>query len=125
MLVEHYFLKDIVRATPNTLSSRRIVAAKRIDKKLEFVKHMKSLNQSFSTWFRDKTRECPDDIMIEAAQDYIDYANQLQDRYLRTYGEVLTFGSGDCGQLAHGVENDDDLMVKFPRIVYSLRYSIR
>jgi len=103
------------------LSSRRIVAAKRIDKKLEFVKHMKSLNQSFSRWFCDKARECPDDLMIEAAQDYIDYAIQLQDRYLRTYGEVLTFGSGDCGQLAHGVENDDDLMVKFPRIVYSLR----
>ena len=47
--------------------------------------------------------------------------NQLNDRYLRSFGEVLTFGSGDCGQLAHGDENDEDLSVRFPRIVFSLR----
>lgn len=33
----------------------------------------------------------------------------------------MTFGSGDCGQLAHGMDSDEDTMVKFPRIVYSLR----
>ena len=46
---------------------------------------------------------------------------QLEDRYLRRHGEVLTFGSGDCGQLAHGIDDDDDLTVRFPRVVYSLR----
>lgn len=45
----------------------------------------------------------------------------MEDRYLRKYGEVLTFGSGDCGQLAHGTENFEDMEVKYPRIVYSLR----
>jgi alpha-tubulin suppressor-like RCC1 family protein len=35
--------------------------------------------------------------------------------------QVFTFGSGDCGQLAHGVEEDEDMMVKFPRIVRSLQ----
>lgn len=59
--------------------------------------------------------------MIDAVQDYIDYMKQLEDRYLCSYGEVMTFGSGDCGQLAHGIDEDDDVMVKFPRIVYSLR----
>ena len=59
--------------------------------------------------------------MIDGVQDYIDYIKQLENRYLSLYGEVMTFGSGDCGQLAHGVEKDEDLMVKFPRIVYSLR----
>jgi regulator of chromosome condensation len=54
-------------------------------------------------------------------QDYIGYATQLEERYLSKYGEVLTFGSGDCGQLAHGIDEDEDLIVKFPRIVYSLR----
>lgn len=34
---------------------------------------------------------------------------------------MLTFGSGDCGQLAHGVEEYEDMEVAFPRIVYSLR----
>ena len=33
-------------------------------------------------------------------------------RYLRVHGEVLTWGSGDCGQLAHGTEDEADLSVK-------------
>lgn len=59
--------------------------------------------------------------VLQLLQDYVDHVTSLEDRYLRTYGEVLTFGSGDCGQLAHGIENDNDLMVKYPRVVYSLR----
>ncbi len=54
-------------------------------------------------------------------QDYLDHVALLEDRYLRTYGEVLTFGSGDCGQLAHGIDEDEDLMVKYPRTILSLR----
>eukprot|EP01041_Mallomonas_annulata_P006089 gene6089-12293_t len=109
------------KATPNTLSSRRMVLAKKVDRKMEFCTHMKVLNRTFHDWFRAQVARDPCALMIDAAQDYVDYSCQLQDRYLRTYGEVLTFGSGDCGQLAHGIENDEDLMVKFPRIVYSLR----
>ena len=61
-------------------------------------------------------------LILTPTKDYIDHVTSLEDRYLRTYGEVLTFGSGDCGQLAHGIEEDNDLMVKYPRVVYSLRY---
>ena len=35
--------------------------------------------------------------------------------------QVFTFGSGECGQLAHGVEDDRDLIVKIPRLVSTLR----
>lgn len=91
------------------------------NKKKEFVKYIKELNMSFMKYFCDCISNDPKQYMIDAVQDYIDYANQLEDRYLRSYGEVMTFGSGDCGQLAHGLEQDDDLMVKYPRIVYSLR----
>lgn len=110
-----------MRATPNTLASRRMLVPKTSSKKKEFVKHMKVLNQSFFDWFGTCVRADPNQFMNDAVQDYIDYASQLEDRYLRSYGEVMTFGSGDCGQLAHGVEKDDDLMVRFPRVVYSLR----
>jgi hypothetical protein len=79
------------------------------------------LNSSFLSYFRDCVAKDPQQYLTDAVQDYIDYANQLEDRYLRSYGEVMTFGSGDCGQLAHGLDGDDDLMVKYPRIVYSLR----
>lgn len=85
------------------------------------MKYIKELNTSFMEYFRDCIANDPQQYMIDAVQDYIDYAHQLEDRYLRSYGEVMTFGSGDCGQLAHGLEQDDDLMVKYPRIVYSLR----
>lgn len=62
------------------------------------------------------------DLHTPLSQDYVDHVESLEDRYLRIYGEVLTFGSGDCGQLAHGIENDEDLMVKYPRVVHSLRF---
>jgi regulator of chromosome condensation len=82
---------------------------------------MKTLNAAFYEWFRGqvKSNSCAD--LVNGAQDYIDFSTQLEERYLRSYGEVLTFGSGDCGQLAHGIEDDCDLMVPYPRIVYSLR----
>ena len=73
--------------------------------------------------FKEHVQENDLAVLTEGAQDYVDYVTQLEERYLKAYGEVLTFGSGDCGQLAHGVTEDEDLMVRFPRIVYSLRYS--
>lgn len=85
------------------------------------MRHIKALNRAFYEWFQSEVKKDPCAVMIDAAQDFVDYSVQIQDRYLRSHGEVLTFGSGDCGQLAHGVEKDEDLMVKFPRIVYSLR----
>jgi alpha-tubulin suppressor-like RCC1 family protein len=40
-----------------------------------------------------------------------------------TYGTALAaqFGSGECGQCAHGDESEADLVVTVPRVVYSLR----
>eukprot|EP01039_Chlorochromonas_danica_P000336 gene336-360_t len=112
---------EFVRATPNTLASRRIVTAQRKDKKEQFAKHLVSLNKNFYSWLREQIAAdaCVD--LSDGFQDYVDYVSSLEDRYLRTYGEVLTFGSGDCGQLAHGIDEEEDLSVKFPRIVYSLR----
>ncbi len=110
-----------LKATPGTLAGRRIVTANIVSKKREFVRHISALNRSFHQWFRSQCAEDPTADLSDGVQDYIDYANQLQDRYLKEYGEVLTFGTGDCGQLAHGVEEDDDMMVRFPRIVTSLR----
>ena len=106
---------------------------------------MYTLNTSFYKWLKeqiekDEGADLTDGFQVESfilifnttvymliislfydKQDYIDYVSSLEDRYLRKYGEVLTFGSGDCGQLAHGTENMEDLEVKYPRIVYSLR----
>eukprot|EP01038_Epipyxis_sp_PR26KG_P006020 gene6020-8290_t len=112
---------EFSKATPSTLASRRMVTANRVDRKAEFAKHIQVLNKSFYDWFQAQFKADPCAELDDGFQDYVDHVTLLEDRYLRSYGEVLTFGSGDCGQLAHGVENDEDLMVRFPRVVYSLR----
>eukprot|EP01031_Cornospumella_fuschlensis_P043807 gene43807-53571_t len=109
------------KATPNTLASRRMVVAQRKDKKELFARHLVSLNKSFHSWLKEQIAADPYADLSDGFQDYVDHVTSLEDRYLRSYGEVLTFGSGDCGQLAHGTERDEDLMVKYPRTVYSLR----
>ena len=107
-------------ATPNTLASRKMVAANKFDKKQEFGRYIKALNTSYYNWFKEQVTSDPYAYLVNGAQDFVDHTIQLEERYLRANGEVLTFGLGDCGQLAHGIDNDEDLMVKFPRIVYSL-----
>ena len=37
--------------------------------------------------------------LVDASNDYLQYAKDLEERYLRRYGEVFTFGSGECGQV--------------------------
>jgi regulator of chromosome condensation len=103
------------------LAGRRQVSARLQNKRKEYLRHLRVLNASFFEWLQRHVKEAPQLNLADAAQDYVDYSSQLQDRYLKEYGEVFTFGSGDCGQLAHGTENDEDLMVKYPRVVYSLR----
>lgn len=110
------------KADASTLAGRRILSASRGEsKKLEFIKHIKELNASFRSWFQEQIQQDFKANLSNAVQDYIDYASQLESRYLRQYGECLTFGSGDCAQLGHGTDEDEDLMVKFPRIVFPLR----
>lgn len=112
---------SFIRADASALSTRRMTQLKSSSKSEELAKHIRSLNRSFLQWFRDTISSDASALCIDGAQDYIDYMNALEDRYCRRYGEVLTFGTGDCGQLAHGIEEDEDLMVRYPRIVYSLR----
>jgi hypothetical protein len=123
---------------------RLVVAQKPHAKRHAFAKQIQALNHSFYDWLQNQINKDPLSSLMDGAQvggcycaiagegkslkislqqDYVDHVTSLEDRYLRTYGEVLTFGSGDCGQLAHGIEEDNDLMVKYPRVVYSLRYA--
>lgn len=101
-----------------------MLTARVVNKKKEFIKHIRALNDSFFSWFQEQVESDPTASLKDGVQDYIDYVTQLESRYLTEYGEVLTFGNGDCGQLAHGMDTDEDLMVRFPRIVYSLRLYI-
>ena len=112
---------SFARADPQTLSSRRILTAPKRGRNEECARHIKALNASFISWFREELKSKPHADLAAGSQDYSDYMSQINNRYLKTHGEVLTFGSGDCGQLAHGTEEEEDLLVKYPRVVYSLR----
>lgn len=79
------------------------------------------MNKQFATWAAAQLAKDPDTPLIEASNDYLQYLSTLEERYLRTHGEVFTCGSGECGQLAHGVDGDDALSVLRPRIVHFLR----
>ena len=59
---------------------------------------------------------------MDAARDYVRYAEQLEARFLPKRTEVLSFGSGDCGQLAHSstLEDENDTVVAKPRVVKAL-----
>jgi regulator of chromosome condensation len=84
-------------------------------------RNVRALNINFYNWFSDKVKHSGNGgdsaDYQEAAADYVVAMKDLQSRYLRPAGDVLTFGSGDCCQLGHGNEEDDDLMVKYPRVV--------
>lgn len=81
-----------------------------------------SLNKSFSAFAESALSSTPSEAIIDAARDYVRYAEQLEKRFLPTRTEVLSFGSGDCGQLAHSstLEDEADTVVAKPRIVAAL-----
>jgi len=88
------------------------------EKRRQFQVSLRALNQGFAEWVR--VQSATGASLVCGVQDYKDYVAALRSRYLRVSGQVLTFGSGDCGQLAHGIEEDLDLMVKSPRKILSL-----
>jgi regulator of chromosome condensation len=96
-------------------------AAAEEDRRAAFLGALAALNAQFAAWVQAAVAKDPDAPLIDAGHDYIAYVTALEEKYLRPDGEVFTFGSGECGQLAHGVEEEDDLSVRKPRIVTSLR----
>ena len=87
-------------------------------KQAAFAQGLSKLNAAFAAWVREQGGRGLS--LAAGVQDYRDYVSSLRGKYLRGEGQVLTFGSGDCGQLAHGIDEDEDLMVKYPRKVLSL-----
>ena len=107
------------RASGSDIARRRIVSGKR-DKQKEFARHLTILNTKFAKYIENLMRDSPCCPWDAAIQDYLAYVNELERRYLTTSrkGQVFTFGSGECGQLAHGVDHDKDLMVTLMLCVF-------
>ncbi|TYZ57713.1 hypothetical protein PybrP1_006288 [[Pythium] brassicae (nom. inval.)] len=81
----------------------------------EAQRHLTALNRAFAANVRAQWQHNRRGDWLENMREYVAYARDVEARFGTQYGTVLTFGSGDCGQLGHGVENDADMMVKYPR----------
>jgi len=86
----------------------------------EYERQLSCLNQAFATWVNSNAEGNPLAVWRDGCHDYITYAQQLYLKF-RLRGWVLSFGSGDCGQLGHGTEEDEDLSVGRPRVVETLK----
>lgn len=132
---------DYARADASTLVGRRMVRASG-DEDVRSKKHRRKawlhgiseLNKGFAKWAEDVRPQVPefkvgDDpktkppvFFLEACQEYQREAAALRERYCLTYGEVMTFGNGDMGQLGIADRDGDAVSeVLRPRAVKALR----
>ncbi|EEY53266.1 regulator of chromosome condensation (RCC1)-like protein [Phytophthora infestans T30-4] len=108
------------RAPTQVLQARKIVLATPTSCSQEAARQLAALNRAFlanlkAQWVHNKT-----DSWTQNMKEYISYAREINAKFGAHAGQMLTFGSGDCGQLGHGVEKDKDLMVEFPLVVRPL-----
>ena len=79
------------------------------------------LNANFSEWVARSTRERPLSDWSVGLWDYVAAAKSIDETLALPSGRVFSFGSGDCGQLGHGVEGGmADLCVGRPRLISAL-----
>ncbi|KAL3666092.1 hypothetical protein V7S43_008883 [Phytophthora oleae] len=121
------------RAPTQVLKARKIVTATPTSRAQEAARQLAALNRAFlanlkTQWSLNKT-----DSWAQNMKEYISYAREIDAKFGGRAGQLLTFGSGDCGQLGHGVNTDEEMemdendpkkddkfMVKFPRVVCPL-----
>ena len=105
------------RADHSTLATRTILTTRTS----EYHRHVMALNLHFTSILKSQMEHSSTSSWLKNMTEYKIHAARIEERYGSWKGHVWTFGSGDCGQLAHGVEKDKDLMVHFPRQVLNLK----
>ncbi|KAG3119350.1 hypothetical protein PI124_g2498 [Phytophthora idaei] len=112
---------SFLRAPTQVLKARRIVTATPTSRAQEAARQLAALNRAFVANLKAQWAHNKVDSWAQNMKEYISYAREIDAKFGAHAGQMLTFGSGDCGQLGHGVEDEDeDLTVKFPRVVRPL-----
>ncbi len=91
-----------------------------IARKALYAQSMTTLYKSFETWLKSQIKTNPDTDLTQGVEDCVSQINDINSRYLTEHGSILTFGSGDCGQAGHGIDDEADLAVRIPKIIASL-----
>eukprot|EP00957_Ditylum_brightwellii_P089497 6814918-Ditylum_brightwellii.AAC.1 len=111
--------------------SSRMKASQDKRRKL-YIAEVTKVNKEFAAWAAQQQRRLFDSSAIHSlpteddspkdkalkffttqAREYIRLMAEIRARYDRTHGDVLTFGTGDCGQICHGEDLDTS---KIPRL---------
>ena len=83
---------------------------------------MRRLNENFRAWVEKISRERQLSDWSAGVWDYVQAARTIDATLSPPTGRVYSFGSGDCGQLGHGVERGEaDLCVGRPRAIDTLK----
>ncbi|RLN48043.1 hypothetical protein BBJ28_00004861, partial [Nothophytophthora sp. Chile5] len=108
------------RAPDKVLQARKIFTATASSRAQEAARQLAALNRALVATLKTQWAHNQSGSWAENMKEYVAYTRDIDAKFGDRAGKMLTFGSGDCGQLGHGVEEDDDLMVKFPRVVKPL-----
>jgi len=113
------------RADTSALARRKQLVPKKQDKEAKMAGMLKALNNAFAKNVERLMTKHPSVSWGAAIADYLMYVEQLEQKYGGRTGTLLTFGSGDCGQLAHAADlcecPDLDVNVPVPRMVDALK----
>ncbi|KDO24365.1 hypothetical protein SPRG_10442 [Saprolegnia parasitica CBS 223.65] len=107
---------DHALASDDVMRSRRVVTARSTERK----RHAYALNQNFYQGIKLQHAQNAKGSWVDNMAEYMAYVQEIEGRYGDKSGVIMTFGSGDCGQLGHGVDEDEDMIVSVPRVVAAL-----
>jgi regulator of chromosome condensation len=91
----------------------------------EHTRRMIALNNAFVSSIQSALIQNPSSDFEDAGKDYCEYVKQLNKRLKPIPGNVFSWGSGDCGQLGHGVDDPTLMEVGQPKRIESIHKKCR
>ncbi|KAL7536659.1 hypothetical protein ACHAXR_007318 [Thalassiosira sp. AJA248-18] len=108
-------------STTHHVSSSSSATRGRAVRVRQYLNGMAELNYQLYNWAKRELESgsIPDDAFYDpCVENYCRHASEISRRYNRSYGDIVVFGSGDCGQLGCGESITE---ARKPRIVVNMR----
>jgi len=112
---------EATSSTPkSTIASKSSATRGRKARETKYHYEIAKLNYQIYQWAqRNLRQEIPNDAFyLNAVENYLLHASAIHEKYNRSYGDIVTFGQGDCGQLGCGEAVTE---ARKPKILANLR----
>ena len=106
---------------PSSLTHSATATKGRAARQKQHMAAMSSLNYHMYQWAKEKlaSGDIPNDEFYDGAvANYLSNRDKIHFRYNREYGDIYTFGQGDCGQLGCGEAVTE---ARIPKVLVRLR----